>query len=62
MSKAVEYNDKVIKKEHNKVNKLIDQYYHNKCNYNELNEENKKLLEKYINLEKLIDSELNKIK
>ena len=62
MSKAEEYNDKFIKDQQKKVKRCINKYYKNECNYQTLNKENRLLVEKYINLEKIIDMELNNSK
>ena len=62
MSKAIEYNEKIIKKQHKKTKEYTKKYFNKKCSLEELEIENIKLFKKYINLEKIISDELNNFK
>ena len=58
MSKAIEYNNKIIKKRSNIHREKIAKYFNKECSYKELNDENKKLFVDYCNLERIINEEL----
>ena len=59
MSKAIEYNEKIIKDQQKRVKSFEKKYYNNECSLADLKTENKKLFKKYNNLEKIIKEELN---
>ena len=62
MSKAVEYNEKIIKAQQKRVKEYEKKYYGKTCSFTDLNNENKKLFKRYNNLERIMNEELNNLK
>ena len=58
MSKAIEYNNKIINKRRNIYKDKVVKYFNKECSYEELNKEKSKLFDDYRNLEKIINEEL----
>ena len=58
MNKSIMYNNELIKKQEKVINTTRYKYYNNKCKYNKLEQEDKKIFKMYRNLEQIINNEL----
>jgi hypothetical protein len=58
MSKALEYNHKVVIKRDNDTKKMIKKYFNKECSYDDLKDKIQKQFNDYKNLERIINEEL----
>jgi len=58
MSKALEYNYKVVLKRDNDTKKMMKKYFNKECSYDDLKDKIQKQFDDYKNLERIINEEL----